>query len=721
MAVDFKDLDALFAQVNLAEGLDADLLTEIGMEVVADFDQDLQSREEWETQYDEWMKLAVQVMEVKSWPWEGAANVKYPLLATSAMQFQARAYPTLVAIPHIVKARVVGDDPTGQKAIRAERISKHMSYQLLEQIEDWDEDMDKLCFILPIAGVCFKKVYYDSGYGHNCSELILPKDLVINYWTKKLSTASTVTHILYMTKNTIMEQQNAGNFLPLDLDQTSTKDVAHEVEARKKEGLEQPPKLDNGPRTVLEQHRWWDLDDDGYKEPYIVTVEYSTAKVLRITPRFEKDGVKSADGKIIKIEPENYFIKFSFIPNPDGGFYDLGFGALLGPLNETVNTLINQLLDSGTMHNLQAGFISKGVRMKAGDNMFNPGEWKTVQTTGDDLKKGIMPLPTKEPSTTLFQLLGTIVESGQKLASVAEIFVGKMPGQNTPATTTMATIEQGMKVFTAIYKRIYRSLTKEFKRMYRLNQIYMKPEEEFNVIDSQELMMTGQSDYQMDDTDVRPAADPTSVSEMLRLTKAQALLELIPLGTVNPQEVTMRVLQAQDQPDIEKLMNQGPPPPTPEQQKAQVDMQVAQQKAQLDAQAMQMKSQYEAEKNKSDIQMGQMKLQLEAAKAQLALEAARMKAIVEMQSAHMKMQTDQQAATHKLEFASAQHEQKKKDLAQASKESATKAAPAGKKESPVTVNIDGKGINMDKPHKTRKKAKKNADGSWDIVEESVPI
>lgn len=714
MSIDFHDLDALFAQTNLATGLEEDDLTKIGIDVVKEFEDDLLSRKDWEIMYDEWMKLAVQVVEKKSWPWDGAANVKYPLLATSAMQFQARAYPTLVAPPSIVKARVVGEDPTGEKAQRAERIGKHMSYQVLEEIEDWDEDMDKLCFILPIAGICFKKVYYSPVDGHNCSDLILPKDLVINYWTKKLNTTTTVTHIMYMTKNSIKEQQLMGNFSEFDLAKTYLKDIDHEVEARRKEGLEQPANMDDGPRTILEQHCWRDLDGDGYKEPYIITVEYSSSKVLRITPRFEKDGVKMQDGKIVRITPENYFIKFSFIPNPDGGFYDLGFGALLGPLNETVNTLINQLLDSGTMHNLQAGFISKGIRMKTGDSAFQPGEWKTVQTTGDDLKKGIFPLPTKEPSSTLFELLGTIVESGQKLSSVAEIFVGKMPGQNTPATTTMATIEQGMKVFTAIYKRIYRSLTKEFKRMYRLNQLYMNPEDEFSVVDSQDLMRIGQSDYLQDDTDVKPAADPTSVSEMLRLTKAQALLELIPLGTLNVQEATKRILEAQDQPEIEKLLNQGPPPPTPEQQKAQVEMQAAQQKAALDQQAMQMKAQFESQKNQADIAMGQMKLQLEAAKAQLTLETSRMQAIVDSQAAHMKMVTDHQAATHKLEFASAQHEQKKKELTLASKEKEKSAAESKPKEPPVTINIDAK-----EPKKTKKSAKKKADGSWEIT--NIPI
>lgn len=664
MALDLSNLDVLLQQVNLAEGMDEKELAKIGVQVVKDFNQDLASRKNWEEQHEQWMKLATQVIETKTWPWRNASNVKYPLVSTSAMQFQARSYPTLVTSPNIVKARVVGEDPTGEKADRADRISKHMSYQVLEEMENWDEDMDKACFILPIVGCVFKKIYFHADKGYNCSELVLPKDLVVNYWAKDLESATTKTHVLYLTKNTIKEKQLNGEYLEYSLAGSSFKELGAD-KAKEKDGLIAPSDTTDAPLVFLEQHCWYDLDEDGYKEPYIITVDYSQEKVARITPRFEKDGVKVKDGKIIKITPEEYFIKFSFIPNPDGGFYDLGFGALLGPLNETVNTLINQLIDSGTINNLQGGFIAKGIRLKAGDTTFTPGEWKFVQTSGDDLRKGIFPLPTKEPSSTLFELLGTIVESGQKLASVAEIFVGKMPGQNTPATTTMATIEQGMKVFTAIYKRIYRSLTKEFKRLYRLNKIYLDPQMEFNVVDSQDLMRTGQSDYAMDDTDVRPAADPTSVSEMLKLTKAQAILELVPLGTINTQEATRRILEAQDQPEIEKLLNQGPPPPDPKMLEVQAKMEAEKAKAMLKQQEMQIKMAIEQEMGKFDIQMKQMELQLKEMEMQLKAKEAHMNMMVKAQTAQQDMvlqerqgQHDMKMQDQQMELQDKQHKQK---------------------------------------------------------------
>lgn len=660
-----SNLDQLFGQSNLAEGLDEELLTKIGQAVVTDFETDLDSRVHWENQHDQWMKLAIQVMEERTWPWINAANVKYPLLATSAMQFQARAYPTLVAGPNIVKARVIGYDPDGQKAKRAERIAQHMSYQVLEEQQNWDEDMDKLCFVLPIVGTCFKKIYYDPDKGYNCSELVLAKDLVVNYWAKSLEDATTKTHVMYMTRNKVKEHQLTGMYLEdFNIDQAHTRELWAHMKEKENSGLLNRQEDMSTPLTILEQHRWWDLDEDGYKEPYIITVEYSTKKVLRIVPRFEKDKVKSANGKILKIEPEEFFIKYSFIPNPDGGFYDLGFGALLGPLNETVNTLINQLIDSGTLYNLQAGFIAKGVRMKTGDAAFQPGEWKTVQTASDDLRKSILPLQVHEPSSTLFQLLGAIVESGQQLASVAEIFVGKMPGQNTPATTTMATIEQGMKVFTAIYKRIYRSLTKEFRRLYRLNSVFLNPIEEFQILDSPELQQIGRSDYIAGDTDVLPAADPTTVSEMLRLTKAQALLELMPLGTLNPQEVTKRILEAQDQPEIEKLMNQGPPPPDPKMMEAQMKMQAEQQKAALKMEEAKMKMALDQEMGKFDIQMKMMDMQIKEMEMQLDAKRAEQKMMIDTAAAQQKMQLQQRQGQmdmiqqdQQMQLASKQHEQ----------------------------------------------------------------
>lgn len=627
---------------NLAEDLDDDTLISIGNDVVEGYETDKASREPWEKDLKTWTELALQISGNKTYPWPNAANIKYPLLATAAMQFAARAYPTLVPSDgKIVKCRVIGFDHDGEKTKRAERISKHMSYQVLEEMEDWEEDMDKLLICLPIAGTCFKKTYWNPNKQRNCSILVLPKTLVVNYFCRRLEEAERITEVLTQTKRKVKELQNQGLYLDVKLSDPSvgTEDPTKSIN----EAFQNTTSEDNTtPYIVLEQHTYLDLDQDGYSEPYIVTVELDSHKVLRIIPRFNGDSViVDEKSKVISIEATQYYTKYSFIPNPDGGFYDLGFGRLLGPLNNSANTIINQLVDAGSLSNLQSGFIGKGLRIKMGETKFVPGEWKAVNATGDDIKKQIFALPVREPSDVLFKLLDLLLKSGKELASVAEIFVGKMPGQNTPATTTMATIEQGMKVFTSVYKRVYRSLASEFKKIYKLNREYMNNEEYIAVLDEP----VQQEDYKGPENDIYPGADPTAVSSQEKQAKIQAVMQLLQLGTIDPMAVTMLYLEAHEIPNPEKLMKQPQPQPDPKMEAIKAKAQVDQQKAQIDMQVAQHKMQLEQATKEQELQM-------KAAQVQQELEAKKMQAILDAQLAQAtqgsKMQMEQQAAQAKM-------------------------------------------------------------------------
>ena len=624
-------IEKILEATNLADDLDGNELIEIGDQVVRGYQNDLRTREPWERDLSNWTELALQIAQQKTYPWPNAANIKYPLLATAAMQFAARAYPTLVpSNGKIVKCRVVGSDPTGQKTARATRISTHMSYQVLEQMDGWEEDMDKLLITLPIAGTCFKKTYWDSAKQRNCSKLILPKSLVVNYFCRSIDDAERITEIFFLNKRKIKERQNLGLFLDVDLGnpQVDAKDVTTSVNHAFQTMGEDDEAT---PYTILEQHTFLDLDKDGYAEPYIVTVEESSKKVLRIVPRFTKDDVNvNENGKVVFITPTQYYTKYGFIPNPDGGFYDIGFGRLLGPLNNSANTIINQLVDAGSLSNLQAGFIGKGLRIKMGESRFQPGEWKAVNAVGDDLKKQIFPLPVREPSQVLFNLLDLLLKSGKELASVAEIFVGKMPGQNTPATTTMATIEQGMKVFTAVYKRVYRSLTSEFRKIYKLNREYMNPEEYVSVLDEP----VEQEDYKGPEDDIIPGADPTAVSSQEKQAKVQALMQLLQLGTIDPMAVTQLYLEAHEIPEAEKYLRQPQPQPDPKQQELQMKAQLEQQKAQRD---MQMAS----EKMRLASMSKEQELAHKAKIQQMDLQAKQVEAILKARSAQADMQMKQ--------------------------------------------------------------------------------
>lgn len=638
--------------VNIADNLDEDLLTKIGQDCKKGYEADEESRAEWLQDTQDWIALAKQVRDEKTWPWQGASNVKYPLISTAAMQFSARAYPSLVPNDgNLVKTRVIGKDPTGQKQAKGDRISKYMSWQLMYEMPRWEEDMDKMLIMLPCSGMMFKKTYYSRTEDKPVSELVSAENFVIDYWADNIDDAERYSEIIYMSERKVKEKQAVGEYKKLDL---GTPPQPQDVTNKPVQGID--PVV---PYKLIQQATWLDLDEDGIKEPYTVIFHYESGKVLKITARFLPDDIKIGDkGEIQSIKAQCYYTKFGFIPNPDGSFYDLGFGHLLGPLNESVNTIINQLVDAGTLANLQAGFIGKGLRLKMGDSPLKPGEWRAVNAVGDDIRKQLVPLPAKEPSAVLFQLLGMMITSGKELASVAEIFVGKMPGQNTPATTTMASIEQGMKVFTAIYKRIYRSLDKEFKKLFYINGNFLDEKTYAAVLDEP----INPDDFDASSYDICPAADPQAASQQEKLMKAQALLELVQLGTIDPMEVTMRILQAQEQPNWEKLIpgmaETGQPAPQQQQPdpkmiEMQAKMQAEQQKAALKQQEMQQKmamGQRDAEfKLAMKAQEHQVNMQSRMEQAQADAEIARHKQRMFMVDSANKVQVNQAMGEQKLQ------------------------------------------------------------------------
>lgn len=562
-------LETILESENIAELLKDKDLEAIGEIVFSGYEMDKRSRKSWEDKLDEWTKLALQVAETKSFPWPNAANVKYPLITTAAMQFSARAYPALLPGTNPIRGRVVGFDIDGSKQERAYRVGKHMSYQILEEMEDWEEEMDRLLFALPILGCMFKKTYFNSVKGVNSSEVVYPKELVVNYWAKNLDEAERITHELKMSENDIYERTAQGLYIEQDFEESLELAVnSHQKITNESLGLSPPFEHDDTtPYLILEQCTYLDLDGDDYKEPYVVTIEAQSKKVLRIVPRFFRESIKYTEkGKILRISATNYYTKFSFIPSPDGGFYDIGFGVLLGPINETINTLINQLLDAGTLSNMQSGFIAKGIRIKGGNKTFTPGEWKFANSIGDDLRKGLVPLPVREPSQVLFSLLNMMIQAGDRLSSVTEVMSGEIPGQNTKATVTMAAIEQGMKVFSAIYKRIHRSLSKEYKKLFELNSMFLPEETYFNIIDmgQEGQEQIGFTDYAQGDIDVLPTSDPNVSTQEQKMQKVQAMAQLLQMGTINPQEYTKRFLEALETANMEVLMQMPEPQPNPE-------------------------------------------------------------------------------------------------------------------------------------------------------------
>ena len=617
----FKLTDLVY-ETNIANLLSKHDLETIGFEISKDFENDLSSRSAWEKRTENSLKLALQVAEAKNFPWPNASNVKFPLITIAALQYHARSYPVLIDGDLPVKCRVVGDDKDGLRRMRADRVEQHMSFQLLEEDEDWESEMDKVLITQPIVGCAFKKSYYDPIKKHNISENVLAKDLVVNYWTKSLETAPRITHVLQMSRNEIYERTARGLWVNGVSDGRQQGDASILSNSGLQgvqdtaQGLTPPDPTDSStPIEILEQHCHIDFDDDGYAEPYIVYVRRDNKKVARIVARYSEGDIEMSGDKVLSIKAEQYFTKYPFVPSPDGGFYDLGFGVLLGPLNESINTIINQLVDAGTMANTAGGFLSRGIKLRGGNYSFNPMEWKHVDTTGDDLRKGIVPLPVREPSQVLFTLLNLLINYGERIGGSVDILTGQNPGQNTPAETTRTMAEQGMKVFNGIFKRTYRSLKQEFRKLYRLNQIFIDENTRY-ISNAEKEGMILVTDYDGPVTDVMPTADPSITSDAQRNAQAMAIAMRVQAnpGLYNSYEVERVFLKAMKFPDIDRVLpdprgpNAIPPAQNPKVQIEQMKMQAKQASDQLNMKMGLMKLMGEAELNQAKIQ----KLEAEA-------------------------------------------------------------------------------------------------------------
>lgn len=556
---------------NLTDHFSEDDLARIGSACYAGYQQDEGSRIRWLERNEAGMDLALQIQKDKTFPWPQCANVAFPLVTIAAMQFHARAYPALVSGSDLVKQIIFNDSPAPEERASAERVGKHMSWQLLYQDKAWESQEDCAILNVAIVGCNFKKTYYSPKLGHNVSELVLARDLVVDYWTKSLETSPRKTHIIPMYRNDIRANVLSGTYRDV-LDEAwyqsaAAPDRRHvDIEADNRQGKTPPISDMNTPYTVLEQHVNLDLDNDGYAEPYIITLEASSQSVLRIILAIDSENdierVVSGPrkGEIIRIRAEQYFTKKSFIPSPDGGFYDIGFGVFLGPLNETVNSLINMMLDSGTLQTTAGGFLGRGAKIRGGAYTFAPFEWKRVDSVGDDLRKNIVPLQIPEPSAVLFNLLTLLINYTNRIAGTTDPMVGENPGQNTPAENFRGMVEMGQKIYAAIFKRLWRCSRDEYQKLYALNARFLP-------LDWIGPYGVTRDDYQGQLETISPVADPEITSDTLRVQLATAVREASATAAgYDHDAVERRWLKALKVDNIDEVYpgtNGAPPPEDP--------------------------------------------------------------------------------------------------------------------------------------------------------------
>ena len=575
-------LQDILATDNVCDLLSDTRLNLIGALCQEEYDIDKKSMSNWLERNERGFDLAMQVAKVKSYPFTNASNVIYPLITVAAMQFAARAYPAIVPDRSIVKGAVNGNDkgtpqigpdgqpmpqtgpdgqptgepvwaiPPGAKAKKAQRIARHMSWQLLEEEENWESDTDTLLHYLPIAGCCFRKRWFDLSKQKICSRWIPATELVVNYHARSMDDAPRKTETFTRLPHQVEELMRSGAWKQCSM--TELRATAGE-ESDPDKG--QDPQDDDSPISFGEQHRRLDLDGDGYAEPYVVTYVEGGHKVVRIEKAFGPNAVRMDGANVVRIAPDQFYTKYTFIPNPEGGFYDIGFGWLLTPLNEAINTAINQLFDAGHLANTPMGFVGQGLRLKTGAMRFQPGEWKVIGATGGNLRENLHQLTFAGPSDVLFKLLGLLIDSANDISAVKDILMGKMD-KNIAPTTALTLVEQGSKQFTAIFKRVHRSIKRELKQLFRLNREFMPAKVYFALLDEPEAVV--KEDYATDELDVVPVSDPNMVTDAVRMAKAETLMALRGDPGINQIELKRRYLEALGVPEPEKLLVTDPPP-----------------------------------------------------------------------------------------------------------------------------------------------------------------
>ena len=530
---------------NLVDQLDDDTLDEIASELIDAFEADVRSRKDYEDTIKKGMELLGLKIEDTTKPFPGACSAHHPMMIEGAVQFQSQAIKELFPSGGPVKAQIVGER-TEDSVRQSNRIKEFMNYQLTETMEEYFDDFDQMLFYLPIVGSCFKKIYYDESLKRPVSKFIPITDFVISYNTTDLRTSGRYTHIIRMTQNELRKKIANGFYAEMDTDMNPEEDDSNDITQKIQdiEGITPSKNYQKDGRfTILEMHV--DLDVPGYEKdfacPYIVSICKETQQVLSIRENFQDD---DPDFKRIQ-----HFVHYKFLPG--FGFYGLGYVHLLGNLQKSVTTILRSLVDAGQFSNLPGGFKARGMRVE-GEQPVGFGEFRDIEGYGEDIRKSIVPLPFKEPSQTLFALLGSMTQEGRRLAAITDLQVGDM-NSNAPVGTTIALLEQGIKVMSSIHKRLHKAQREEFKVIARINQDFMPDYYPYRIAGDNRFIFKKDFDSNVD---ILPVSDPNIFSTAQRVLLAQTQLQA---AAAAPQihdmkEAYKRLYEALDVKNVDEIL-----------------------------------------------------------------------------------------------------------------------------------------------------------------------
>jgi chaperonin GroES len=579
------NLKQILESDNLADQLDHQENAAISKHVSQRYEYDLNSRSDKQKRLKEIVDLALCISKGKSTPWENCSNIIFPLTAMAANEFSAFCYPEIIKDEEIVKAKIIGKD-TGTPAInnageimtgpngepimqnegakyrRGQRVATYMNWQLFKQMSCWQKEMDTMFTALPVVGTMFKKIFYNPVKQIPDSQLIFPDRIIIHDKARDLEHAP-VTQVIELYEQEIIERIRKGIFIDFKFDEDVGDYIESKLTSLEDNSRSSSDYSTSGQHIFLEQHCFYDLDHDGYPEPYVVTWHQMTNTIVRMVPRFrEKDITYNSKDQVSYIKPVQFFEAYIFMPSPDGSFYGQGLGHLLYNVNMAINSSINQLTDAGTLGNLGGGFISKNMKIVTGETKFRPGEWKVVDAMGMDIQDGLVPLPAPQPSSVLLSLLTFLTDAGKELGLLRGMLGGEQAANIAP-TTQMIQTDNALKPFRAIFKRIYNSLAGELDKLFKLNREYVSNKQYLKVLDETAATVDVKADFESDDYDIVPVADLDALTNIQRMNQSAFLMNFINDPYFNGMDIRKTICEGANIPNLDKLIVQ-PPQPQPD-------------------------------------------------------------------------------------------------------------------------------------------------------------
>ena len=568
-------IEQILKHQNIAAKLSKKILQEMAEAVKHDYEVDCNDSKIWRENANKILDLSKMTVKQKNHPFPNSSNVKFPMLTRAALQYFSNASATVVRNNELARAIIVGSDINNIKYNKAKRVSKWHNYNLIQKNRDWKDDFERTLQLTGNIGLTFRRQYYDPITKQISSEGCTHEEVVVPYYTKSIEKATRISHKMLLDTNSLISYMRSDQFIEVERDELDN--VCDDS--------------DGNMHTIIGQHRWWDLDDDGYEEPYIIYYHEKLDKILGIEPRFTKESIEyNSKNKIRRIKARCDFADYHCMPSLDGSYYSIGFGTLLYPICKAHNSILNQIIDAGRLSNSPTGFFGRGLNIPSQTLAMLPGLFKKVETYSERISDNIMQLQFPQPSPVLFQLLGFLDQAAKELSSTTDLMMGSQKMSNAATGATSILQERGMALYNALNERIFGALGKELRNIHELTKETLSDVDYQRVLDDPNAHVL--VDFNMDDLDIIPVADPKLSTDMKKQQQVQVLMPYVDHPKLNGEEIFRRMFETVDLDNAEQLMapkSNGQTPPTPAEQIQMQEQQIKMQDQQIKMQELELK------------------------------------------------------------------------------------------------------------------------------------